>query len=297
GFLKEKLKAIEQCRQTKPAPLPVCLVPVLVRGINNDEVGKIIHFALDNLDVVRGVNFQPVSFSGRINYEERIAGRYTQADAIKDSVEQTGFLSPDDWYPVPVAAAVSEVVSLLHGEPKLAFTCHPACGIGAYVFEGEDGKRCGVSKFIDIPGLYEEALNIAQEMRGVNHLQKMRVAIRTMKLLKYIEKDRMPKGMNLRSIIKDVLIMGNKEGMRKLHWKVLFLGAMHFMDRYNYDIERVKRCIVHYSSPDGRLIPFCAYNTGPTFRHEVEAKFAMSFDEYREQVKLDKAGGDDCCSS
>ena len=42
------------------------------------------------------------------------------------------------------------------------------------------------------------------------------------------------------------------------------------MDRYNYDIERVKRCCIHYTTPDGRLIPFCAYNGGPTFREQVE---------------------------
>ena len=38
---------------------------------------------------------------------------------------------------------------------------------------------------------------------------------------------------------------------------------MHFMDRYNYDIERVQRCCIHYATPDGKLIPFCTYNGGP----------------------------------
>ena len=81
-----------------------------------------------------------------------------------------------------------------------------------------------------------------------------------------------------------MLIKGNKEGLRQFHWKSIFIGTMHFMDRYNYDIERVKRCVVHYVTPDGRLIPFCAYNTGPVYRQEVESKFGMTFDEYRRTV-------------
>jgi hypothetical protein len=41
------------------------------------------------------------------------------------------------------------------------------------------------------------------------------------------------------------------------------------------------RCTIHYAVPDGRIIPFCAYNSGPVFRDELEQKYAMSNDEYR----------------
>lgn len=54
---------------------------------------------------------------------------------------------------------------------------------------------------------------------------------------------------------------------------ILSYGAMHFMDLYNMDLERIKRCGVHYATPDGRIIPFCTYNT--LYRVEVETKFAM----------------------
>jgi uncharacterized radical SAM superfamily Fe-S cluster-containing enzyme len=283
GLLQEKMQAIENCRTVKPSPLTVVLVPTMVRGVNDDEVGKLINFAFEKIDVVRAVNFQPVSFSGRIDQEERIKGRYTIADLIKDSVAQTDFLTKEDWYPVPVVAGISEVISLYHGEPKLAFTCHPACGAACYVFQGEDGKRCGVSQFIDIPGLYEDALRIADDLKDREHFQRVHAAFKMTKLLKYVDKQRMPKGMNVRNLIKDVMTQGNKDSMGKLHWKILMLGAMHFMDRYNYDVERVKRCAVHYATPDGRLIPFCAYNTGPVFRQEVERKFSMSFKEYNEK--------------
>ena len=60
----------------------------------------------------------------------------------------------------------------------------------------------------------------------------------------------------------------------------MMIGGMHFQDRYNYDGERGKRCVIPYAVPDGRIIPFCAYNSGPVFRDEVEKKYAMSNEEY-----------------
>jgi len=283
GFAQEKLQAIENLKNTKPRALATVLVPVIVRGVNNDEVGKIINYSLDNLDVIRSINFQPVSFSGRINYEERIRGRYTTSDLIHDCVEQTDFLTVDDFYPVPVGAAFAEMVSLITGQSKLAFSAHPGCGVGCYIFKGDDGKFCGISQFLDVDGMFEEIMEITRELKG-KRFQRARAAKRALGILKYVDKSRMPKGLNVYKLIKDVLIKGNKQGLRDFHWRVLFLGTMHFMDRYNYDIERVKRCVVHYVTPDGRLIPFCAYNTGPVYRQQVESKFGMTFEEYTKKT-------------
>ena len=53
------------------------------------------------------------------------------------------------------------------------------------------------------------------------------------------------------------------------------VAGMHFMDHYNYDVERVKRCVIHYAAPDGLIYPFCAYNCGPTFREKIEKRFSQ----------------------
>jgi hypothetical protein len=62
---------------------------------------------------------------------------------------------------------------------------------------------------------------------------------------------------------------GRGEGATKAY-RTLMTGGMHFMDRYNYDTERVRRCVIQYSTPDG-LYPFCTINCGPTYRPFVEA--------------------------
>ena len=66
-------------------------------------------------------------------------------------------------------------------------------------------------------------------------------------------------------------------------YKTLMVAGMHFMDSYNYDVERVKRCVIHYSAPDGRLYPFCAYNSGLVFRDKIEKRFSVSKAEYRQK--------------
>jgi uncharacterized radical SAM superfamily Fe-S cluster-containing enzyme len=44
------------------------------------------------------------------------------------------------------------------------------------------------------------------------------------------------------------------------------------MDAWNFDHDRVKKCVIHYAVPDGRIIPFCAMNS--LYRQEIENKFS-----------------------
>ena len=77
-------------------------------------------------------------------------------------------------------------------------------------------------------------------------------------------------------MIGKILIEQNFDSLRKFHKNTLFIGTMHFMDRYNYDLGRVQRCCIHYATPDGRLIPFCTYNSGPVYREQVWKKYAQA---------------------
>lgn len=61
--LKTKLKAIENCRQSEIRRI----VPTFMRGVNDDQIGEMVRFAVENLDIVKGVNAQPIAFEGRID--------------------------------------------------------------------------------------------------------------------------------------------------------------------------------------------------------------------------------------
>jgi len=107
---------------------------------------------------------------------------------------------------------------------------------------------------------------------------------------KCIHEDRMPEGLTKRKFLKvmgDIMGSKSKKTLAAFSWKMMFIGGMHFQDSYNYDIERVERCAIHYVTPDLRVIPFCAFNSGPEYRKEVEAKFSMPLAEWKEKNKAE----------
>jgi uncharacterized radical SAM superfamily Fe-S cluster-containing enzyme len=101
-------------------------VPTIAGGINEDQVGKILKFALDNIDVSSGISYQPVAITGRINYEERLKLRFTLPDLVRCIEEQTGIASKDDWYPLSFVQPVSKIISSVRGSDTVHITCHPS---------------------------------------------------------------------------------------------------------------------------------------------------------------------------
>jgi uncharacterized radical SAM superfamily Fe-S cluster-containing enzyme len=84
-----------------------------------------------------------------------------------------------------------------------------------------------------------------------------------------------------------------REGMDgTFTYRTLMVAGMHFMDSYNYDVERVKRCVIHYAAPNGLLYPFCSYNSGPVFRDKIERQYSVSLESYEEKAKSNGNGCD-----
>jgi uncharacterized radical SAM superfamily Fe-S cluster-containing enzyme len=44
-----------------------------------------------------------------------------------------------------------------------------------------------------------------------------------------------------------------------------------FMDAWNFDVRSAKKCCVHHVLPDGKIMPFCSYNTlhRPKYMHRM----------------------------
>lgn len=282
-LLDVKKKVIENFRQLPNHP-SVVLVPTIVKGVNDDQVWPILRYALENNDVVRGVNYQPVAFTGRITNEELAKGRYTLPDLAHDIEKQSeGKIKVSDWYPVPTVVAVSELVSAIAGRDMVTFTNHVHCGIATYLFVKDADNIVPVTRFFDVDALFSELYELAKKARTrrvqlVTKLQAYRL------LKKHVKKDQLPEGMDIMGFLKvlqRVFSEDTKKGLSKFSWRMMYVGAMHFQDSYNYDVERVKRCSIHYTTPDMKIIPFCAYNSGPVYRTEVEKKFSVPITEWR----------------
>src|SRR5271155_3826663 len=83
-----KLRAIEEL---SAAGIDVILVVTIVNGLNDDQVGPIVEFAVENADKITVVSFQPVSFPGRdedISDEQRARQRYTLSHLARDEARQ-----------------------------------------------------------------------------------------------------------------------------------------------------------------------------------------------------------------
>ena len=272
----------------------VVLVPTVIKGINTDELGAIIKFAAKHIDVVRGVNYQPVSLTGRMRREERLRYRVTIADVLKLIEEQTdGQIPADAWFPIPVAAKFAYFIEALSGELKICMGNHPACGSATYVFveRGSDGlpkKFIPITEFFDVEGFIEYMeqktgeLREAQQSRFGGFKQKLKIASIIKDLPKFVDREKLPKDLHITKLLTNVFLKRNYEALGELHYKMLFLGNMHFMDPYNYDVERVMRCNIHYLSPDGRIIPFCTYNVfNDLYRDYIIKKYGIPLEKYK----------------
>ena len=125
-----KLRAIENLHSAGVDIVPVITI---INGINNEQVGRVVQFALDNPKTINFLSFQPVSFTGRdeaITDERRHAQRYTLSHLAHDVQDQTGIGEPiRDWFPISFMGTFTDSADFIHGPEsdwgQLNCGCHP----------------------------------------------------------------------------------------------------------------------------------------------------------------------------
>ncbi len=278
GIWEKKLATIENCRRIG---MKICLVPTIVRGINDDQVGPIFQFAVDNIDVVSAISYQPVSFTGRISLDELERNRYTLGDLARGIAAASGASPVRDMFPLSVVVPLSQILEALTGNPKIRPSCHTDCAMGTYFLVSPEGKAYPFPQVIDIEGMFTDMNRIAARIRRrgrATWLDKWR----TWRMFKrHFRREAAPPDLTVKRFVRSLqgLVdknVGRGEG-EKFTYKTLLCAGMHFQDRYNYDVERSKRCVILYSTPRG-IFPFCTWNCGPEYRTIVEREYAARTD-------------------
>jgi uncharacterized radical SAM superfamily Fe-S cluster-containing enzyme len=283
-----KLRAIENLHG---AGVEIVPVTTIVNGVNNEQVGRIIKFALDNPKKISFLSFQPVSFTGRdeeITDERRHAQRYTLSHMAHDIKDQTGIGEPvRDWFPISFMSTFSDWADLVHGPSndwgQLSCGCHPNCGIGMAVMIDKETKECApVTAFLDANQFAKDLMKVNDAARG----KKMSLLGAGLALLRNYDPFKAPTHFKIKDLMmkfdKSFGASGKDYGKvsgertsediqkrRSDRWNFLFIAGMWFQDLFNYDFRRTEQCIIPYATQEGE-ISFCAYNTGIGWRNIVE---------------------------
>ena len=223
-----KRQAVANCAE---AGLGVVLVPTLTPGVNDGEVGGILRFAFDNLPWVRGVHFQPISYFGRHPGAPKDEDRITLPELLAAMEEQT-----------------EGAVGREHFSPSGGQNSY--CGFnGSFLLE-EDGQIRPLSSG---GGGCCSSARTAQE-----YVARRWSAPETACCAEDEESacccgEEQGDDENICTDALDTFL-----GRVKTH--TLAVSCMLFQDAWNIELDRLKQCHVHVVSPEGKLIPFCAYN-------------------------------------
>ena len=204
------------------------LVVTLQRGVNDEEIGSIVDFALQQ-PCVRGVTFQPTQVAGRFDNFNPVTDRLTLTEVRRRIYEQTSVFKPEDIIPVP---------------------CHPDNLAMAYALKLE-GKVVPLTGWIPPEVLIEGGRNtIVYEQEDLLKSQ----------IFKLFSTSHSP--ASGAGTLHDLLCCLPRVNAPNLSYENVFrVIIMQFIDAYSFDVRSVKKTCVHIAHPDGkRLIPFDTYN-------------------------------------
>ena len=236
-LVETKLKALERLAE---ANLDVVLVPAIERGVNHDEIGDIVRFGIEH-SAVRGIAFQPVTHSGRyIEFDPM--DRETVADVIHGIAEQTdGMFTQSDFIPVPC--------------------CHPTCRAATYAYV-EDGQVTPLPRVLEVDKYLDYVTN-----RTIPEIKP--------EILEALEglwsASSVPGTDNAAARLECAacnLSFPTETSYLKSH--VFMIVVQGFLDPYTMDLKALMKCCIGELVPDGRVIPFCAYNS-VGYREKVRA--------------------------
>ena len=217
--------------------LSTTLVVTLQKGINDDEIGKIIEFGLQQ-KCVRGVTFQPTQIAGRVENFNPSTDRITMTDVRQKILDQSSVFQSNDLIPVP---------------------CNPDALVMGYALKLA-GQVFPLTRYIDPAHPLDSSRNtIVYEQDATLHEHLLKI------FSTGISVDRVEDNM------KQLLCCLPQIEAPGLNYDNLFrIIIMRFIDAWDFDVRSIKKSCVHIVHKDGRIIPFETMNL--FYRDEKEMR-------------------------
>ena len=270
-LLDIKLKAIEVCRKYD---MEIILVNTLMKSLNDAEVGDMIRFAAKNTDIVRGLIFQPIAFTGRATANP-FRENFREWSFAEDVEKQTyGEIKSTDLYPMSVMTSPIKIMRKFMKKPWPLFSCSPQCGIVNWVYVSKSGKMFPINRFVNFDRFFRSIRKTAENAESKGKISLLSSLF--MASMLSMDMFLVTKEVGMLTLMKSIMKMHlspSYQSLGKIRRKIFLLGCMAFMDSYNFDVNRVRRCVVHYITPDLKIIPFCAYNN--IHRVQIEKEYAL----------------------
>jgi len=226
------------------------LVVTLKKGLNDNEVGRIIEFGLQQ-PCVRGVTFQPIQAAGRLEQYDPATDRLTLTEVRRKILEQSSVLRPEDVIPVP---------------------CHPDCLAMAYLLK-LDGK------VVPLTGMIDPEILINGGRNTIVYEEDDAVRNGVFRLFATNHSPQSGAG-SLRDLL---CCLPRLAAPPELSYKNIFrVLIVQFLDAYSFDVRSVKKTCIHMVHPDGRLIPFDTYNL--FYRDQLEVERLFPLQKVAEQI-------------
>lgn len=220
----EKKKAIENCSQAK---IGVVLVPTIIPGVNSENLGEIIRFALDHFPTVRSIHLQPVSYFGRYPKLPQNKDRITIPELLRGMEEQSrGLVHLNDFQPKGSENSYCSFHATYIIQPD---------GRLQVIKSRQDQSSCCAKPESALEGLARSKKYVA------NHWTYKEIS------------DPAPNAST-------PSLGGWDEILDRARTHLFSISGMAFQDAWNLDLELLQDCCVNVAAPDGKLVPFCAYN-------------------------------------
>jgi uncharacterized radical SAM superfamily Fe-S cluster-containing enzyme len=238
---EDKLRALDRCAA---AGVSVSLAAAVERDLNEHEVGSILRFGVEH-PAVTGVFFQPVTHSGRFRVESDPLDKLTNVEVIDALAEQLpDWFRADDFVPVPC--------------------CSPTCRSATFaLYDGED--LVPLPRLVDVEQYLDYVTNRAvpdfEVREALEGLWSAKAAGGSEPVAERLDCVACATGMPPE--LRDVAARG------------FMVVVQDFQDPYTLDVDKLRKCCVSEITPDGRLIPFCAYNS-VGYREQVRRELSSS---------------------
>jgi len=262
-----KMKCIDVIKELD---IPTVLVPTVSKGDNSDELGALVEFGI-NLDQVSSIVIQPMAHTGDggDRYHENPAGhRLTMPEVHQLIEEQTGWLKKENFHPVPCS--------------------HPSCYTATYLFKMDNDRFVPLPEFVNIRQ-YLDAMANRTIIRTDDALERMLLdSITNLWSATKVGEDSQVILDSLKGFLKSTynsrnpLAAADIERRAEARSKAIFIHA--FMDPWDLDVARLKKCCTHYLMEDGRLMPGCSYNN--LYRHKDKRFFPNAEPVYPAPVPI-----------